>query len=237
MGMDVIQGDRLWRQIYYGRPLDGGGGSASVSSLSGAGSSNLALGFHLVVIDQPLRIRGYHFQGKSISSADWRLWLIRSHAQTCLPYGPAITNSDTFKRTAGDTNADRTRDKIGTPQVWGPTGTSTTRYVDFLLPNVVEIDRPGIYYIGAARSNVLTMGETYYGSWLAGYSRGVRDMMSTETVANSSIGSFDPATLTDLNLANQLKDQKFKFPSEDPSGQVYICNIDFGLITERWFDG
>ena len=199
-------------------------------------SEDLAIGFHLIVVDQPLRIRGYHFQGRVVQSASWRFWLVRSHDKLGVPYGPAIEKSDTGERIAGNTNANDKRDKIGIPQIEGPSGVSTTRFVDFLLPNVVKIEKPGIYYVGSARHVELVTNEIYYGSWMASYSRGLRDMMSTESVSTGDIGTFDPASLTALDTGAPLDQQFFVFPSEDPT-VTRICNIDVALITERWFNG
>lgn len=212
-----------------------GGGHILVPSPAGT-PGKLIIGFHLVVIDRPIRIRGYHFQGTNVGGT-WRLWLVRSNLQSGLPYGPAIELSDTLGRVAGDTNTSRTRDKVGVTSIWGPTAASTTQYIDFVLPNVVEIIEPGVYWIGIARDSAVSFGEAYYGSWLAGYVRGLRDLMSTEVaISEGSISSFDPASLTTINLANPLRQQKFVFPDEDPD-IVSICNIAVGLITERWFNG
>lgn len=211
-----------------------GGGTALVTGFSGS-PGKLRIGFHLIVVDRPIRVRGYHFQGTNIAGS-WRFWLNRANSQTGLPYGPAIELSDTFERIAGDTNSDRTRDKVGVTSIWGPTAASTTQYIDFVLPNVVEIIEPGVYWIGIARNSPVNVGEAYYGSWLAGYIRGLRDLKSTEVINDTSIGSFDPASLTAINLANPLRQQKFVFPDEDPDS-LDICNVAVGLITERWFNG
>lgn len=216
--------------------LAGGGGTLEVTSFGELNQVNI--GYHLIVIDRPTRFRGYHVNGKLISQRNWRFWLIRAHDQIGIPYGPAIKNTDTGARKFGDTVANNSRDKIGACPVWTPTVASTTQFVDIVLPNTVEIERPGLYWIGIAVDFTAPMqvGEAYYGSWLAGYTRGLRDLMSTEFVAPASIGSFDPANLTALDLDEPVKNQLFKIPAADPSTGA-ICNTDVGLLTERWFNG
>ncbi|HMS53981.1 MAG TPA: hypothetical protein PKA27_01150 [Fimbriimonadaceae bacterium] len=99
--------------------LAGGGGTLEITSFGEVNQVNI--GCHLIVIDRPIRFRGYHVNGKLISQRKWRFWLIRAHDQIGIPYGPAIKNTDTGARTFGDTVANNSRDKVGVCPVWTPT--------------------------------------------------------------------------------------------------------------------
>lgn len=74
----------------------------------------------------------------------------RANEQTGLPVGAAIAKSDTGVRLIGPGTSTATRrDSIRTPAIDDfASALVATRYVDLLLPNVVEILVPSVYWIG-----------------------------------------------------------------------------------------
>lgn len=204
-----------------------------VDTLGGTGeSTDLAIGFHLIWIPRPTRIVGYGIYGLALTGESYRIWIVRSHRLTLLPYGPAIENSDTLKRIFDDTTP-KIRDGIMVP---APAGGALTRFVHLQLPNPVDILVPGLYYIGIARTKTLGTGEKLFGSYHPGYLRGMRDLMSTLTVASSTLNTFDPATLATLDLDVTIANQDFEFPSSDYT-VARLCNTDVRLLAVRFRNG
>lgn len=145
-------GPRIWEELHYGRPH--GAVPLSVTSLTDvSGPTSLAIGFHLCLIPRPLRIAGYSFAGEGFQETNYRLWMHRANEQTGLPVGAAIAKSDTGVRLIGPGTSTATRrDSIRTPAIDDfASALVATRYVDLLLPNVVEILVPGVYWIGVNR--------------------------------------------------------------------------------------
>ncbi len=204
-----------------------------VDTLGGMGdSTDLAIGFHLTWIPRPIRLVGYCIYGLALTSESYRIWMVRSHRLTLLPYGPAIENSDTLRRIFDDVTP-KTRDAIMAPAV---DGGALTRFVHLQLPNPVDILTPGLYYVGIARTKSMGTGEKLFGSYHPGYLRGIRDMMSKVTVAATAINTFDPADLAELHLDDPIVDQDFEFPSSDYT-VARLCNADVRLLTVRFRNG
>lgn len=140
---------RIWEELHHGRPH--GAIPLSVTVLADvSGPTSLAIGFHLCVVTRPLRIAGYSFAGEAFQETNYRLWMHRANEQTGLPVGAAIAKSDTGVRLIGPGTSTATRrDSIRTPAIDDfASALVATRYVDLLLPNVVEILVPSVYWIG-----------------------------------------------------------------------------------------
>ncbi|HMS55473.1 MAG TPA: hypothetical protein PKA27_08740 [Fimbriimonadaceae bacterium] len=191
------------------------------------------VGFHLLVVTRKLRVSGYQFCGKNCTG-DWRLALLKANEFTGLPYGPALKGSDTTRTINPGTSTNTRRDTALLPIVDGATGPTTFETVTFVLPNVVEIVMPGLYYVMIATDSSNAGGSIqYYGSYLDGYARGLRDIMSRFVTYDVSL--IDPAVITEYSPATEDPNDLFYYT--DIQGTMRICNIDVGLLTEEWFDG
>ncbi len=188
-------------------------------------------GCHLMVVDRPLFVTGYHFAGRNIpSSRSVRLWTYRSSDKTLLPYGPAISGSDTFQRTINPgATADR-RDTARPPvlRYSGAGGAADERFVDIQLPNGFLISVPGIYY-AAIMMETFAENEEYFGSYIRGYSRGVRDCLGM--IEGAIDDETLPAVMATLVLEEPLHNQNWAFPTTSLE-TVRLCNIDIAFITE-----
>ncbi|HMS56581.1 MAG TPA: hypothetical protein PKA27_14400 [Fimbriimonadaceae bacterium] len=223
--------DQVWTEIYYGRPH--GWALATIDDLSAGGGGDIAIGFHLIVVERPLRVVGYRINGFNISPTAWRFWIHCSHRQCGLPYREAMDNSDTFDRNLVAPSGTKNRDTIMQAEI-GPTPTDNLMFVDILLPNPVTIAKAGIYWVGMARDRTLESGETYLGSVIRPYSRGLRDLCSTESVAG--VGDFSPGSLAEFDVDAPLDEQNFEFPGSEWT-DLSLCNVDVGLLTTRWWNG
>lgn len=227
--------DRFWDQLYYGRPPGGGLTNAVVSDLGELSDRNLAVGFHLIWVSHPLRVRGYHIQGTQFSGK-FRIWLFPAHTQTGLPIHPELPYSDTGAVDVDSTNPNLARNTVMTPEVYSTSAqnvVSNVRFADFVLANPVFVNKPGLYWICIVKS-VPTIADSLYGSYLPGHSRGLRDMLSKYWPGGTvNIGTMDIAPYLNYNPSALAKDQQFYFPDPDPS-VVAICNVDVALICERW---
>lgn len=228
--------NRHWQQLYYGRPHGCepfllGGETLQVTD----SPPELVIGFHLCWIEHPIRVLGYHFAGLNFEIVDWRFWLHRADARTGLPVGPSIERMDTGVRTVGTASGDLMRNNVQSPSIHGPSAASDTQFVDLVLPNPVYIERPGLYWIGSARTALFLSSEGFFCSRHPGHVRGLRDMMSTYT-ESVELGELDPGDLTTINYDDPLSDQLFQFPGSSYEVDGF-CNIDVALITERWWNG
>lgn len=147
---------QFWDEICYGRPH--GSYLNVVEQFQEKSMDSVAIGFHLIVVTRPLRISGYQFRGQNISASDWRLWINRSHEMTGLPYGPAIEFSDT-SRHVNSATATLSEINPACPLIEAVGSVpSDIETVTLVLPNVLFIDTPGVYWIGIAHDNSTKTG-------------------------------------------------------------------------------
>lgn len=223
-------GGTLWEEVAYCRPH---GCVRNVVTSFTDEEVVVAIGFHMLVVTRKLRVSGYQFCGKQMQ-VDWRLALIKANEFTGLPYGPALKGSDTIRTINPGTTTNERRDTALLPIVNGYGGPTTVETVSFVLPNVVEIITPGIYYVLIACDTSNTGGSIqYYGSYHDGYARGLRDIMSKIGVLE--VSEIDPASITEYSPATEDPNDLFYYTTAQ--GTMRICNIDVGLLTEEWVDG
>lgn len=230
--------NRISESLYHGRPDSAV--PTLVKTFPNQGGGEVNVGFHLCVVRHPIRVVGYHLAGFNIPFSEtggeppppvsdfskWRFAILRGHARLGVPTGAMLPNSDSGVRVAYDVGSNE-RDAIRVL----PLGANTVEYWSVMLANPVIIESPGLYWIGVARMFEEESGEQYYGSFIPAYLRGLRDLLSNQSVA--TLETVDFAALVTINPSNDLSDQKFSVPAAEPE-EVSICNIDIGLITQRW---
>ncbi|HMS55588.1 MAG TPA: hypothetical protein PKA27_09335 [Fimbriimonadaceae bacterium] len=223
-------GGTLWEEVAYCRPH---GCVRNIVTTFADEEVVVAIGFHMLVVTRKLRVAGYQFCGKNLQG-DWRLALIKANEFTGLPYGPALKGSDTTRTINPGTSTNTRRDTALLPIVNGYGAPTTIETVSFVLPNVVEIMTPGIYYVMIASDTSNSGGSIeYYGSYHDGYARGLRDILSK--FGALEVSEIDPAAITEYSPSMEDPNDFFYYPTQP--GTMRICNIDVGLLTEEWFDG
>lgn len=216
-----------WDEVAFCRPH--GTYLNDVTSLN-PDTTEYAVGFHLLVVTQPMRVAGYMFRGKNVSQDYWRLWLTTSNPLTGLPVGPALKGSDVTRLVQPGTGVNTRRDTALAPIIKIGATVSDIRVLSIQLPNIVYLF-PGFHWVGIAHYNEMAGGEYYLGSYVHAHHRGLRDLLSVpETVELD----FDPAVLTAYDFSSVDPNTLFTLPEE---GDMRICNIDVALLTEEWFNG
>ena len=230
--------NRISEGLYYGRPDTAV--PVLVDSFVNYTEDDYLVGYHLCVVKHPIRVIGYQIAGQVITvstsggdppppvnnNSKWRFGMLRGHARLGVPTGSLLRNSDTGARivyAAGEDFREAVRVM--------PIVMNAVEYVCFMLKNPVLIEEPGLYWICIARRDQLDLDEKYYGSYVPAYLRGMRDLITNQNVSN--LESLDFAALVTIETEKPLNEQKFLVPDEFPT-TLSICNIDVGLITQRW---